>query len=88
MLSSLVYLAAFAATVQAHGDHQTVIKEGPHKALWYNTLPGDGGTQVSNALLESGQLALTPTGRLRLLGHKHVRPTALPPLPCQRGCQV
>lgn len=44
---SLVVLATFAA---AHGDHehQTPI-EGPHKSLWYNTLPGDGGTQVSSS---------------------------------------
>ena len=27
-----------------HGNEQTKI--GPHKSLWYNTLPGDGGTQV------------------------------------------
>jgi agmatinase len=50
MLSSnnLLVLVAAAAVVVAHGDHshdQTPI-EGPHKQLWYNTLPGDGGTQV------------------------------------------
>jgi agmatinase len=39
--------AALVAAVTAHGDHhdQEPI-EGPHKGLWYNTLPGDGGTQV------------------------------------------
>jgi agmatinase len=43
-----VALLALAAPVFSHGDHdkQTPIS-GPHKALWYNTLPGDGGTQVS-----------------------------------------
>jgi agmatinase len=44
------YLAAAAAlvgTTYAHGHHddQTPI-EGPLQGLWYNSLPGDGGTQV------------------------------------------
>ena len=33
--------------------HQAVDQEpiaGPHKSLWYNTIPGDGGTQVSRIL--------------------------------------
>ncbi|KAF2130959.1 Arginase/deacetylase [Dothidotthia symphoricarpi CBS 119687] len=39
----------FAAAVSAHGDHnkdQDPI--GPHEGLWYNTLPGDGGTQADS----------------------------------------
>jgi agmatinase len=51
------YLAAAAAIVgatYAHGHHddQTPI-EGPHQGLWYNQLPGDGGTQVRSALIVS-----------------------------------
>lgn len=49
-------VAAFAASAAAHDhtDDQQPI-EGPHKQLWYNTLPGDGGTQVSFTKgLESG----------------------------------
>lgn len=47
MTLKLVYLAvAFAATTAAHGDHTQEPIAGPHKRLWYNTLPGDGGTQV------------------------------------------
>jgi agmatinase len=41
-------LLACASCALAHGNHdhdQTPIA-GPHKSLWYNTLPGDGGTQV------------------------------------------
>jgi agmatinase len=34
------------ATVMAHGDHSQETLSGPHQSLWYNTLPGDGGTQV------------------------------------------
>jgi agmatinase len=47
MLRTLVAVAGCAAVVLGHGDHedQTPIA-GPHKSLWYNTLPGDGGTQV------------------------------------------
>jgi agmatinase len=46
-LSSAVL--SFAATVAAHGDHghDQEPLAGPHEGLWYNTLPGDGGTQVS-----------------------------------------
>ncbi|OQO13023.1 putative agmatinase 1 [Cryoendolithus antarcticus] len=41
--------ATLVAAVTAHGDHadQEPI-EGPHKSLWYNTLPGDGGTQADS----------------------------------------
>lgn len=39
-------IIALAAAVQAHGDHEQEPIAGPHKSLWYNTLPGDGGTQV------------------------------------------
>lgn len=46
MLKSLGAFVAFAAAVQAHGDHEQEPIAGPHKSLWYNTLPGDGGTQV------------------------------------------
>jgi agmatinase len=46
MLSSFNLLVAAAAVVVAHGDHDQTPIEGPHKQLWYNTLPGDGGTQV------------------------------------------
>ncbi|EHY54003.1 hypothetical protein HRR90_005070 [Exophiala dermatitidis] len=43
-------LLACASCALAHGNHghdQTPIS-GPHKSLWYNTLPGDGGTQADS----------------------------------------
>ncbi|OCK75009.1 Arginase/deacetylase [Lepidopterella palustris CBS 459.81] len=42
--------AALAAIVAAHGDHEhdQAPIQGPHKGLWYNTLPGDGGTQADS----------------------------------------
>ncbi|EMC95089.1 hypothetical protein BAUCODRAFT_525547 [Baudoinia panamericana UAMH 10762] len=50
MLNVLAVGAALAAAVCAHGDHghdQEPIA-GPHKSLWYNTLPGDGETQADS----------------------------------------
>ncbi|CAN9388635.1 unnamed protein product [Alternaria alternata] len=43
-------VASFAATVAAHGDHghDQEPLAGPHEGLWYNTLPGDGGTQADS----------------------------------------
>lgn len=52
-----VYSAIFglAALVAAHGGHDQHQEpmEGPHEGLWYNTLPGDGGTQVRPADIPS-----------------------------------
>lgn len=41
-------ILAFAAAVAAHGNHGVDQEplNGPHEDLWYNVLPGDGGTQV------------------------------------------
>ena len=45
-------LLSFAAAVAAHGDHDHDQEPlaGPHEGLWYNALPGDGGTQVGAPL--------------------------------------
>ena len=47
MFSKTYLLATLVASVTSHGVHedQSPIL-GPHQSLWYNTLPGDGGTQV------------------------------------------
>lgn len=44
-LLGTVALAASARAHAGHADQEPL--EGPHKSLWYNTLPGDGGTQVT-----------------------------------------
>jgi agmatinase len=36
----------FANITVAHSHHDQSPLLGPHKKLWYNVLPGDGGTQV------------------------------------------
>lgn len=46
VLVGLLYAAGLAVVVFAHGDHGQTPIAGPHKSLWYNTIPGDGGTQV------------------------------------------
>lgn len=48
VLVGLLYAAGLAVVVFAHGDHGQTPIAGPHKSLWYNALPGDGGTQVSS----------------------------------------
>jgi agmatinase len=49
LASTITLFASVASRVLAHGvsEHQTPIA-GPFEALWYNKLPGDGGTQVTN----------------------------------------
>ncbi len=42
----LLGAAGLAVVVLAHADESQMPLAGPHKSLWYNTLPGDGGTQV------------------------------------------
>lgn len=59
IMRSFVALASLLAVVCAHEDHDQAVFEGPHEGLWYNTLPGDGGKQVSQ-LVSSVRLALTP----------------------------
>ncbi|KAI5805106.1 agmatinase [Geopyxis carbonaria] len=51
--TTLLFLAAVSAVVGAHehaGDPTVHLKaQGPHsERLWYNTLPGDGGTQADS----------------------------------------
>ena len=46
MLSTVVSLLALSSVAICHDDHSQTPVSGPHKSLWYNTIPGDGGTQV------------------------------------------
>ncbi|KAL1647325.1 hypothetical protein SLS58_002653 [Diplodia intermedia] len=49
-MKTFALVAGLAAFTAAHGDHDHDQRpiEGPHKGLWYNTLPGDGGTQADS----------------------------------------
>ncbi|KAH6652680.1 agmatinase 1 [Truncatella angustata] len=48
MFASLLILG-FAAIAAAHGGHDDQESlSGPHESLWYNSLPGDGGTQADS----------------------------------------
>ncbi len=45
--ASTLFALGWAAVATAHAGHEKSQKIlGPHQSLWYNTLPGDGGTQV------------------------------------------
>lgn len=46
MMRYLAATAALVGTAYSHGNHEQTPIEGPLQGLWYNTLPGDGGTQV------------------------------------------
>lgn len=50
MIASIAGLVVLSALVTAHGNHDQSQSQlaGPHEGLWYNTLPGDGGKQVSS----------------------------------------
>lgn len=75
-------LLSFAAAVAAHGDHDQEPLAGPHESLWYNTLPGDGGTQVRNSI-PVNDVAVginVDIGRLRLLRNFHIRSSQVPPV--------
>ena len=59
MFRALTALAALTVVSHAHDhdhDHDQAPISGPLQKLWYNSLPGDGGTQVS--LIELHQLPL------------------------------
>lgn len=63
MLHLLSVVAALAATVTAHDDHNQDPIAGPHKSLWYNTLPGDGGTQVQTTSSHTQSIRITTLTR-------------------------
>jgi len=48
MLFLIASIAALATAASAHEGHGQTPVAGPHKSLWYNTLPGDGGTQADS----------------------------------------
>jgi agmatinase len=62
MLFTSVALLACASCALAHANHDQTPVSGPHKSLWYNTLPGDGGTQVSKPQEEARNLLTIGTG--------------------------
>ena len=82
-------LLSFAAAVAAHGDHDHDQEPlaGPHEGLWYNTLPGDGGTQVSDQTLSEALFAAVDfsVGRLDLQWYLHLRSAAVPPMPQEQS---
>ncbi|KAK7943950.1 uncharacterized protein PG986_013063 [Apiospora aurea] len=48
MMHSTLLALGLAAVASAHGSHDQKPISGPHKGLWYNNLPGDGGKQADS----------------------------------------
>lgn len=87
MIACTIGLLAISSLVAAHGDHSQTPLAGPHQGLWYNTLPGDGGTQVGNRslILRVKWLIISSIspGRLRLLRYLNFWSPALLPVPLE-----
>lgn len=50
MVHASLLALGWAALASAHDTQKQVPLAGPLESVWYNTLPGDGGTQVRGAL--------------------------------------
>lgn len=63
-MKTVAAIVALATTVLAHGDHHAQEPiEGPLEGVWYNALPGDGGTQadsVFSGISTFGRIAYHP----------------------------
>lgn len=46
MMYSTFLALGWVTLATAHAGHDQKTLAGPHQSLWYNKLPGDGGTQV------------------------------------------
>lgn len=96
MFKSIAGILALASLSAAHGDHDQIPMAGPHKDFWYNTLPGDGGTQVSRWVtvnihhrdLETNRHDTLLLGWFSILRNIHLRSLALFPLPVHRCREV
>ncbi|KAK4168902.1 arginase family-domain-containing protein [Cladorrhinum sp. PSN259] len=67
---NLLALSLAATAVSAHGDHNQKTIAGPHESLWYNILPGDGGTQADSVF--SGISTFGRLPYLPCLSHKDI----------------
>ncbi|KAK8070186.1 hypothetical protein PG994_006802 [Apiospora phragmitis] len=48
MMHATLFALGLATVASAHGNHDQKPISGPHKGLWYNNLPGDGGKQADS----------------------------------------
>ena len=85
MMLKALLLCACGNIALAHSSHDQEPIEGPHKSLWYNTLPGDGGTQVRAGLELEFRSIYTNVqqGRFSFLRHLDFRAVKLSPLSVQ-----
>lgn len=64
MVSSAILIFGWVTFAAAHAGHEQKSLAGPHQSLWYNTLPGDGGTQVIQILCPSSSAKIKLLTRL------------------------
>jgi len=96
MFKSIAGIFALASLSAAHGGHDQIPMAGPHKDLWYNTLPGDGGTQVCGWIqvnvfrcgFETNWYGTLSLGWFSILWNIHLWSLALFPLPVHWWCEV
>lgn len=88
MMRYLAATAVLVGTAYSHGNHEQTPIEGPLQGLWYNTLPGDGGTQVLNEALGLRVLELMIVGGLCFLWNQYFWSTPVLSLFGDRKCQV
>lgn len=87
MMKLIAASAALVGSAWSHAHHEQTPIEGPLQGLWYNTLPGDGGTQVSIAapVLVTW---LTFVGGLRVFWDQHLWQTPILTLLGDRQRQI
>ena len=76
----LLPLSGVLALVAAHSRLEQEPITGPHKSLWYNTLPGDGGTQVLPDHCSCNEAYLQVPGRLGVFWHFNIWSYIVSPL--------
>jgi hypothetical protein len=91
--TALLFLAAISSVVghEHTGNLQEHLSaQGPHRErLWYNTLPGDGGTQVYLPLpLILWFILICLIGRLGILWHLHIWTPAILSMPSFRRREI
>ena len=79
MRTSFLVVGA-AALAAAHEDYEQTPLQGPHEGLWYNTLPGDGGTQVSfsREFRVTAVSEIRHSGRFCIFRHSNLWPSPVP----------
>ena len=90
ILTNLLTVACLTTSAFAHCNHGNHVPIAvSHKALWYNTLPGDGGPQGGHLSLNCfSKYDCSLRGQLGLLWHLDIRSSAILLISCLRRCEI